>query len=194
MPKPNIDRKTDGQPDRLDAERAAKQVKLVGAPGNQDDAMLGLRRELIINRPDLQTAAQRYGYLSFTVFARFFWLYLVVPLFSFIAWAAGLHLAYQVMIQELATSELVAILTFYGMGIAALAGIYMVWAVTSLLRWRNTERRQPTLAVDDLSLARSHFLSLTQLEVLRTTNRYVVSAEQLDQMFIPPGIESGDPG
>ena len=106
------------------------------------------RRPLIIERPDLQTMTQRYGYLSFTFFAWFAWLYLVVPLFSLLAWVAGLNLIYQAMVQDLLTAELFHMLKVYGSGSAAFSGAYILWAVTSYLRWRNVERRQAAPPVE----------------------------------------------
>lgn len=143
------------------------------------------RRPLIIERPDLQTMAQRYGYLTFTFVAWFMWLYLVVPLLSWLAWAAGLGIIYQAMIQNLATADLIQMLKVYGAGAGLLSGTYLVWAITSLLRWHNVERRLPAAPVDDVSLARSHHLAANQLDALRETQRHVLSAEMLEQMFAP---------
>ena len=143
------------------------------------------RRPLIIERPDLQTMTQRYGYMSFTFFAWFAWLYLVVPLFSLLAWAAGLNLIYEAMVQDLLTAELFHMLKVYGSGAAAFSGAYILWAVTSYLRWRNVERRQAASPVDDAKLANSHLLQLHELHALRVAQRLVLSPEMLEQMFDP---------
>jgi biofilm PGA synthesis protein PgaD len=151
-------------------------------------------RPLIIERPDLQTLAQRYGYLSFTFAAWFLWLYLVVPMLSLLAWAAGLGIIYQAMIQNLATADLIDMLKVYGMGIGLFLAIYLVWAITSLVRWRNVERRQPAVPVDDASLARSHQLEESQLQAMRRAQRHVLSVQMLEQMFPPqPTADSSDP-
>lgn len=143
------------------------------------------RRPLIIERPHLQTLAQRYGYLSFTFVAWFMWLYLLVPLLSLFTWAAGLGIIYQVIVQDLATADLIRMLKVYGTGAGLLSGTYLVWAIASFLRWRNVERRQPAAPVDDVGLARSHHLAAHQLDELREAQRYVLSVEMLEQMFVP---------
>ena len=118
----------------------------------------------------------------------------MVPLLSLLAWAAGLGIIYQLMVQNLATVDLVEMLKVYGAGAGLLSGAYLVWALTSFLRWRNVERRQPAAPVDDVSLARSHHLAANQLDVLREAQRHVLSAEMLEQMFAPPAESTAADG
>lgn len=139
--------------------------------------------ELIIERPDLQTRAQRYGYLSVTFVCWFLWLYLVVPLLSFAAWALGATLLYRVMLQNLDVAELLTMLRVYGTGIVLLTGAYLLWAVTSWLRFRRADRRSRPQAADDAALAASHHLSVTELVTLRDVRRTVIGAELLERMF-----------
>ena len=142
-------------------------------------------RPLIIERPELQTPTQRYGYLSVTLICWFLWLYLFVPLLSLVAWVLGATLVYQVMLQNLDTAELVALLRVYGAGIASLTGVYLLWAVTSYLRFRNVERRSFAPSTDDAALARSHHLDAAELAALRTGGRTDVPAELRARMFDP---------
>ena len=51
-------------------------------------------RPLIIERPELQSIVQRYGYVSVTVVCWFLWLYLFVPLLSLGGWFLGGSLVY----------------------------------------------------------------------------------------------------
>lgn len=140
-------------------------------------------RPLIIERPDLQTWAQRYGYLSVTFLFWFLWLYLFVPLLAFVAWALGATLVYQVMIQDLETAELLRLLRAYGSGAGALSGIYLAWAIASWLRFRNVDRRRAPARTTDAALAASHHLNPGELAELRTVRRHVVPADQLARMF-----------
>lgn len=150
-------------------------------------------RPLIIERPDLQTRLQRYGYLSVTFICWFLWLYLFVPLLSFVAWALGATLVYQAMLQNLDTATLWQLIQSYGAGIAGLAGIYILWAFTSYLRFRHVDRRSRPGDATDQELAASHRLSDEELHTLRSSRRVVVSPDQLQRMFSsdpeaqPPG-------
>lgn len=168
----------------------------------RDDGMFVARpenaqRPLVIQREDLQTWAQRYGYLSVTFLFWFLWLYLFVPLLALVAWALGATLVYQVMIHGLETSELVALMKSYGTGAGILSGIYLLWAIVSWLRFRNVERRRSPASGTDAALAASHHLTLAELADLRRSRRQVVSAEQLARMFAPeppePPQDTGDP-
>jgi len=150
-------------------------------------------RPLIIERPDLQTRAQRYGYLSVTFICWFLWLYLFVPLLSFVAWALGATVIYQAMLQNLDTAALWQLIQSYGTGITGLAGIYVLWAFSSYLRFRHVARRGRPPDTTDQELADSHRISAEELNTLRSSRRVVVSADQLQQMFSsdpvaePPG-------
>jgi biofilm PGA synthesis protein PgaD len=143
------------------------------------------RRPLIIQREDLQTWAQRYGYLSMTFLFWFLWLYLFVPLLALVAWALGATLVYQVMIHGLDTADLNALLRSYGGGAGLLSAIYLLWAIVSWLRFRNVERRRTPATVSDETLAASHHLTSAELDDLRRGHRQVISAEQLTRMFAP---------
>jgi biofilm PGA synthesis protein PgaD len=140
-------------------------------------------RPLIIERPDLQTRLQRYGYLSVTLICWLLWLYLFVPLLSLLAWVLGATLIYQTLLQGLQVEELRAIAVNYGSGILLLAGVFVTWAFTSYLRFREVDRRGPAARVDDERLRRGHHLSAEELSTLRSAQRLVVSADQLARMF-----------
>jgi len=149
-------------------------------------------RTLIIERADLQTRAQRLGYLSVTFICWFLWLYLFVPLLSLIAWALGATLVYQVMLQNLEIAELLALLGNYGRGVAVLAGVYLLWAVSSWLRFRGVDRRETPPRATDAQLAASHYLSDDELSMLRNTRRTVVALDQLERMFGHPPPRRSD--
>ncbi|MDZ7668506.1 MAG: poly-beta-1,6-N-acetyl-D-glucosamine biosynthesis protein PgaD [Gammaproteobacteria bacterium] len=150
-------------------------------------------RPLVIERPDLQTRAQRYGYLSVTFVCWFLWLYLFVPLLSFVAWALGATVIYQAMLQNLDTAALWRLIQSYGTGIVSLAAIYVLWAFSSYLRFRHADRRGRPPDATDQQLAASHRISAEELQTLRSSRRLVVSADQLQRMFSddPPAEPPG---
>jgi biofilm PGA synthesis protein PgaD len=140
-------------------------------------------RPLIIERPELQTRAQRFGSATVTLLCWFLWLYLFVPLLSFVAWVLGATLVYQVMLQNLQLAELLQLLSFYGRGIVLLSGAYLLWAVASYLRFRGIDRRRVPAPASLEPLAASHHLSPLDLRRLRAARRMVLSAEELERMF-----------
>ncbi|MFU8815202.1 MAG: poly-beta-1,6-N-acetyl-D-glucosamine biosynthesis protein PgaD [Pseudomonadales bacterium] len=140
-------------------------------------------RPLIIERPELQTRAQRFGWASVTLACWVLWLYLFVPLLSLVAWVLGATLVYQVMLQNLELRELLRLLSHYGGGILLLSAVYLLWAVASYLRFRGLDRRQAPPPASLEQLAASHRLSTLALHRLRAARRVVVSAEELQRMF-----------
>ena len=155
------------------------------------------KRPLIIERPDLQTLSQRWGYRSVTLFCWLLWLYLFVPLLNFVAWLAGLTFTYRVLLQGLNVNELWEILEFYAIGIGFLTGMYLLWAFYSFLRFRNVERRTQVDLVPTEPMAASHNLPPETLLEWRSFKRQVVDAETLVHMFhaqesSPPDVQVAD--
>lgn len=146
-------------------------------------------RPLVIERPDLQTATQRFGYMSMTFICWGIWMYLLMPLFSLLAWAAGAYTVYDVLIQNLSTADLLEMLAGYGAGILMLTATYLIWAVTSYLRFRDVDRRRAPQPVADPALAASHRITLALLKSMRRVKHLVISAEELDVLF---GVEVPD--
>lgn len=140
-------------------------------------------RPLIIERPDLQTAGQRFGYLSLTFVCWFLWLYLFVPLLSLMAWFFGARTVYEVMLQNLSLAELGEILKIYGSGVALLTVTYLIWAITSYLRFRRVDRRSPPQPATESALAASHHVPVQQLQQLKRARRAVIPVAALDVMF-----------
>jgi biofilm PGA synthesis protein PgaD len=143
-------------------------------------------RPLIIERPDLQSRAERYGWLSVTLLCWLLWLYLFVPLLSLLAWALGATVVYRALLADLRVPELLGILASYGTGIGVLTTVYLGWAVSSYLRFRGMDRRRRPAGATLTALAASHHLEVDELRRLRAAPRTVLSAEQLERMFARP--------
>ena len=140
-------------------------------------------RPLIIERPDLQTAAQRYGYVSLTVICWFVWLYLFVPLLSFAAWAIGGALIYERLLRELTDGNGLERLAGYGYGVAILGAIYLTWAIYNYLRWRGVERRLSSAPVTTDEIAERFGLNRSRVDALRKSSIDVVSIQEQAALF-----------
>lgn len=148
--------------------------------------------DLIIERPELQTAVQRVGGIGLTLICWVLWVYLVVPLLSLVAWVVGAHTVYIVMLQNLGVDDLIQRASYYGAGILTLVTVYMTWAVVSFLRYRNMSRRSAPEVPTEGALGATHGLSHLQIQLLQSARRYVVSTEDLERMFSEQG-RSGTP-
>lgn len=141
------------------------------------------QRPLVIERPELQNGVQRWSYRGLTVMFWVLWLYLFMPLLSVLAWAAGMMVVYEVMVQNLALSELWHLLKVYGTGIGFLLVVYLGYAFSGFLRFRNVERRKLAPAIAPEQLAQSHNLDMATLKSLQTQQTQVLSPELLERMF-----------
>jgi biofilm PGA synthesis protein PgaD len=142
-------------------------------------------RPLIIERPDLQTAAQRYGYVSLTVICWFVWLYLFVPLLSLAAWAIGGAFIYEKLLLELTEGNGLERLAGYGYGIAILGAVYLAWAIYNYLRWRGVERRLSSTPVTADEIAERFGLSRGRVDALRRSSIDMVSFQEQAALFEP---------
>jgi len=137
----------------------------------------------IVERPDLQNRSQRWGYRSVTVVCWILWLYLFVPVLSFIAWVLGLSVIYQVLLQGLDLDQLWHLLHNYAIGIGLFTGTYLLWALYSLIRFRGRERRVRAPLVADDVLAAAHHLSPAEMSELKLMKNSTVTSNMLDKMF-----------
>lgn len=146
-------------------------------------------RPLIIERPDLQTKAQRYGYAGLTFICWFVWLYLFVPLLSFAAWAFGGVLIYERLVRDLTETNALERLAGYGCGIALLGTMYLAWAIYSYLRWRGVERRLSSSPVTVDQIAERFGMTRERIVALRGASIDVVSPEEQAALFEPDADE-----
>lgn len=126
---------------------------------------------------------QRWGYRSLTVFCWLLWLYLFVPLLSFLAWVTGLSFAYRLLLQDLNVDELWQMLSFYAIGIGVLLAVYLGWALYSYLRFRNVERRLATPVIDIAVMAESHGLSVAVVRDWQRQAQQTIDGETLAAIF-----------
>lgn len=96
---------------------------------------------VIIERPDLQSLSQRFGFFTLTFLGWVIYGYLWLPLITLIAWQLDLGLSYERMVVEEGYRALAAVGRVYLIIFSALAGVYLAWAQYNLWRFRGRERR-----------------------------------------------------
>lgn len=113
-------------------------------------------RQFIIDRPDLQSMTQKYGFGSLTLLLWVVYLYLWIPFLSVIAWLIGVHLFYHHVIERGGLRQLALDLRQYGLVVGIMVTVYLAWAVMNYLRFRRTRRLGNAPEVSRSMLAR-HF-------------------------------------
>ncbi|RME32881.1 MAG: poly-beta-1,6-N-acetyl-D-glucosamine biosynthesis protein PgaD [Gammaproteobacteria bacterium] len=130
-----------------------------------------MRRDLVIERPELQDWRSRYGYGLLTLLAWLAYVYLWLPLISLAAWSLGIQLFYRHMIVLEGYKGLLELLGIYAAVIALLSGIYLGWAIYNWLRFRGVDRRQGMPPVTTEELATRFGIDPAQLEACQQTRR-----------------------
>ncbi len=98
---------------------------------------------LIIDRPSLIPPHKRilFGVVTLAIWS--LWLYLWLPVATFIGWVIGGFLGYQHMVVLGGYVDLLRLLSWYALIVLMLGGALVVWATYNLLRFRGKERRIP---------------------------------------------------
>ena len=99
------------------------------------------RRPLIIERPDLQSPAQRLVSGLLTVLFWGLWIYVWLPVAGVLGWWFGVSTAYEQMVELDGWRAVVELAAWYGLAIAVFAGSLIAWALYNRIRFRGVERR-----------------------------------------------------
>ncbi len=111
-------------------------------------------RELIIEKPRLQSRTQRIGYRFLTVGVWAFFLYLVRPLFTLVAWFFGFSIVSETMIADGGAQALLDSAGWYGAVVVAIAAALGGWSLVNYWRFRGLRRRRQAPGVTLAEMAR----------------------------------------
>ena len=133
-----------------------------------------MKNPLIIDRPELQSNAQRYGWSSITFIFWLFYIYLWLPLITLAAWWIGAKLFNLHMIQLSGYTGLLDKLGLYAAIIIIISAMLTGWAKIEHLRFKDKPRRKGNFAVTDREVAKKYNLQESQLVQLRLEKSVIV--------------------
>src|SRR5271168_4515967 len=131
-------------------------------------------KELIIDRPDLQTARQRVLFGSMTVFFWAIWIYLWLPILALIGWTLGFRIAYEQMVVLNGYTGLLHLLKYYLAVIFCLAATLLCWAYYNFWRFRGVNRRAHAVSVGIPMLSQRYHVAQQTLESWTGARRLVL--------------------
>lgn len=143
-----------------------------------------MKNPLIIDRPELQSNAQRYGWNSITFIFWVLYIYLWLPLITLVAWWVGAKLFNLHIIQLNGYTGLIEKLGLYGAIIIVISAILIGWAKIEHLRFKDKPRRKDGNSVSVAEVAKKYNLAESQLIQLRQEKSVVV-------YFSDKGVMSG---
>lgn len=98
--------------------------------------------EHVIDRPELQPAIKRAFFDFLTVVFWTFYLYLLLPLATLIAWYAGWTAVYEEMVMKRGWESLVHLLGMYAIVVVIIAMFQLGWALINWARFRGKRDRR----------------------------------------------------
>jgi len=131
----------------------------------------GIDPKIYIDSPELLTAKERARDTLMTAGMWGAYLYLWVPLISLGAWLLGFQFGYDVMVRAGGARDLVHALKTFGVAIALIFLVVMLWSYSNRSRYRDNNRRHAGAAVPDESLADYFRVEGRALDRLRATRR-----------------------
>ncbi len=134
-------------------------------------------RELIINKPELQSLSQKIGSRCVAVLSWLLWLYFLFPLFTLGGWLMGVKSLSDEIRWFGGYKTLLQLLEMYG---AIILGIGLFWLCWTLLIALRKERRLPgqSARVSDLQLCERFAIDRHQLQQGRQAKVVTVSFDQ----------------
>lgn len=127
-----------------------------------------------------------YGMLTVVFWG--LWLYLWMPLITFLAWLLGLDAFITHMVNLEGYRGLKQLLAVYGMVIVFLGGSLVVWAIYNLVRFRGKDRRAERALVSTADMADYAGLYPAELKAAQSSQRLVLHHDDHARVT---GIERG---
>jgi biofilm PGA synthesis protein PgaD len=150
--------------------------------------------QLIIDQPGLQHPGQRVLWAFVTTAFWVLWLYLWLPLITFVGWLFGLYRGYYFMAVLGGYHEILRLLVYFLIVVAILGGALVLWALVQRVRFRGMDRRQqrPPAALD--ALAAFHGIAVEDLRLWQRAQRAVAHHDTQGRLSFIWMLQPGEPG
>lgn len=127
-----------------------------------------------------------YGFLTVVFWG--LWLYLWMPLITFVAWLLGLDAFITHMVNLEGYRGLKQLLAVYSMVIVILGGSLVIWALYNWMRFHGKERRTERTPVSTAEIADYAGLDPSELKAAQSSQRLVLHHDDHARVI---GIEAG---
>ncbi len=109
-------------------------------------------KSLIIERPEKQSVAQRFGFGLLTIAFWGLFAYFIRPVLTMGAWVVGLWRFQDIMIESHGIEHLGRLILFYGVVIFCMALVLIAWSFYNLFRYGRNEKRinQPPPVTEEM--------------------------------------------
>ena len=135
-------------------------------------------KDIIIDRPELQSFQQRCGSAFLAVMSWLLWLYFLLPLFTLSGWLMGLKSLSDEIRWFGGYKTLLELLGLYGAIILSIAAIWLAWVTFLLLRSRASAKPVERVAVSEPQLAKAFNVQLATLAAAKQQQKLTVHFDQ----------------
>jgi biofilm PGA synthesis protein PgaD len=133
-----------------------------------------MSRSLIIENPELQSNAHRFGWSSVTFFFWILYIYLWLPLITLVAWWVGAKLFHIQIVALQGYAGVIDKLGLYSAIILIISAILIGWAKIERFRFKDSVRRIDNTTVPVVDVAKRFNLHEGQLTHLRGKKSVIV--------------------
>lgn len=137
--------------------------------------------DLIIDRPELQARRHRWIYSTLTLIAWVVWMYLWLPVVTFIAWYFGVRTFLREVVIP-SPGHLFGLAMTYLAIIAVMGVILILWSRYNLGRFGGKDRRKEPADLADADLQKWFDISASQLMNFRTQRTLVVEHGEVGEV------------
>jgi biofilm PGA synthesis protein PgaD len=141
--------------------------------------------ELVIDRPDLQPPAMRALYSAMTVALWTFYVYLLLPLATLLAWYVGYSAVYEEMMMRRGWEALVELIGWYSLIVLIMGLIQVGWASINWARFRGArDRRRLRERQVDMEVEKMFLIDTTEFPAWQDARRIVVHHHPVEHKIV----------
>lgn len=139
-------------------------------------------RELIIERPKLQTVAQKYTSITLTWFFWIVWIYIWTPFVTLVCWWLGIKFAYTEVFTYATFIVFLADVKSYFIAITILTAGLILWALYNFFRFKDSCRYKAPQDVNLEDISKYANIKKEFLEKYQTAKILSVRFDEQDEL------------
>jgi biofilm PGA synthesis protein PgaD len=142
-------------------------------PGQGDDIMTE-ENPYVINNPKLKSVLRNGIELSVTTIAWTIWIYLLIPLVTWLLWYAGIRVTFLEHFIMDNMKGLASVIGYYSIGIVGILLVFFMWSSYNRFRFRGHDRRTHGRNVTEKELSEFFNIPADDIEKARTIKQMSV--------------------
>lgn len=141
--------------------------------------------ELVIDRPDLQSPAKRALLGLLTAVLWTFYVYLLLPVATLLAWYVGYTAVHEEMVMRRGWEALMHMIGWYSLVVLVMGIIQIGWASINWARFRGTrDRRRLREREVDMEVQKMFLTDTTEFPAWKNAKRIVVRHHKIEHKIV----------